>query len=65
MAILKDIIDKTGKTKDVIAEEMNCTRATLYNWIQKPKTMQIQDIEKLAKIVRKTPRNLFSLIINN
>jgi len=64
MTILENIVERTGKTKKQIAIDLNCSRSTVYNWLREPKTMTVQDIEDFAKVVRKKPRYIFSLITN-
>lgn len=65
MTIIQDIIEKSNKSIQKIADDMECSRPTLYSWMRDPKTMQVKDIQKFAEVMRRSPRNIFSLIINN
>lgn len=62
---LEEIADRSKKTRDEIASEMGCARMTLYYMLRKPRKMSLEDLEKFADAVDRSPRNLFSLIINN
>lgn len=63
--ILEKIADNSRKTRDEIATEMNCARMTLFTMLREPKKMSIGDLTLFAKAVRRSPRNLFTLIIRN
>ena len=63
MTILGEILSR--KDKDELALKINKSRATIYNWIKNPKSMSVADVKLLADAINRSPRNLFSLIINN
>jgi len=63
MNIIKDIVDRSGKNAREIAKEVGCSHMTIYNWMRKPKSMSVDQVEKLAEVLHRSPRNLFSLII--
>lgn len=65
MTILEDIANKSGMTREEIALAMGYTRQAMWEKLKKPKQMSLLDLEKFAYAVKRSPRNLFTLIINN
>lgn len=65
MTILEEIANRTGKSRDEIAIEVGWSRMTLYTKLKKPGTMSVNDINLFAKAVRRSPRNIYALIIKN
>jgi len=65
MNILETIIHKSDISVAEIADRAGWSKQTVYNYMATPDIMQAKHIVKLARILRRSPRNLFSLIINN
>jgi len=63
MTILQEIV--LNKNQAEIAREMGVT-PQLLNWmIRNPKKLRAEQIECFASAVKRSPRTIFSLIINN
>lgn len=63
--LLYKYIKDSGKTQVKIASIMGVSPQQL-NWmIKNPKKLKAEEIELLALAINRSPRNLFSLIINN
>jgi DNA-binding phage protein len=62
--VLNSLVDKSGKSRDVIASEMGITRMQLYRLLTRPSRMRIEQMLKLASILNKTPRYIITLIKN-
>lgn len=60
-----EIARKKNITQDVIADHLGCDRKSVYNRMKQPKKLSAENIVKLAVLLDRSPRNLFSLIINN
>jgi len=65
MNIIEQIAKRKGISVAKISELTGWSRQTTYNRIAKPKRMSLEDVAVLSKALRQSPRNLFSLIINN
>lgn len=65
MNIIQKMVYDSGLTQEDMADKLNITRKTLYNYLKRPKNMSAEDINNLAKLLNRSPRNLFTLIINN
>ena len=63
--ILIDIIEKSGKTRDEVADGIGITRQGLHRKLKYPKRWGVEDIEKFSKFFGRSPRNLFTLIMND
>jgi hypothetical protein len=64
-SILLDIVNKSGRTRDDIAAKLGLTRQGLHLKLKNPKGWTVADLEKFGNEFNRSPRNLFSLIINN
>lgn len=62
--VLNSLVDKSGKSRDIIASEMGITRMQLYRLLTRPSRMRIEQMLKLASILNKTPRYIITLIKN-
>jgi len=62
--VLNTLVDRSGKSRDVIASEMGITRMQLYRLLTRPSRMRIEQMLKLASILNKTPRYIITLIKN-
>jgi len=62
--VLNTLVDRSGKSRDVIASEMGITRMQLYRLLTRPSRMRIEQMLKLASILGKTPRHIITLIKN-
>jgi plasmid maintenance system antidote protein VapI len=62
--VLNTLVDRSGKSRDVIASEMGITRMQLYRLLTRPSRMRIEQMLKLASILGKTPRYIITLIKN-
>jgi len=63
--ILQDIIVSGNQSHADIARKLQVS-PQLLNWmIKNPKRLRVDQIESIATVLRRSPRNLFSLIINN
>jgi len=63
--ILYDLIRTSGKTQAKLAKAMDISPQLFNYMIKNPKKLNTEQIELLATALKKSPRNLFSLIINN
>ncbi len=62
--VLNTIVDKSGKSRDVIASEMGITRMQLYRLLSNPSRMRVEQMIQLASILKKSPRYMITLIKN-
>lgn len=62
--VLNTLVDRSGKSRDVIASQMGITRMQLYRLLTRPSRMRIEQMLKLASILNKTPRYIITLIKN-
>lgn len=62
--VLNLLVDRSGKSRDVIASQMGITRMQLYRLLTRPSRMRIEQMLKLASILNKTPRYIITLIKN-
>jgi DNA-binding phage protein len=62
--VLNNLVDRSGKSRDMIASEMGITRMQLYRLLTRPSRMRIEQMLKLASILNKTPRYIVTLIKN-
>jgi hypothetical protein len=62
--VLNTIVDKSGKSRDVIASEMGITRMQLYRLLSNPSRMRVEQMILLASILKKSPRYMITLIKN-
>lgn len=62
--VLNTLVDRSGKSRDVIASQMGITRMQLYRLLTRPSRMRIEQMLKLASILGKTPRYIITLIKN-
>lgn len=59
----KELIDDSGLTKEQIANSMNLTsRQAIYNMINHPHRMRVDQVRRLARVLGKKPSYIFDLI---
>lgn len=59
---LTTIVDKSGKNRDLIANEMGITRMQLYRLLSNPRRMRLEQMILLADILGKSPRYIITLV---
>lgn len=62
---LLEYIKDAGKTHKELADQIGVTQQQFYWMIRHPKKLRPDQIKDIAIAVKRSPRNLFSLIINN
>ncbi len=62
--MINTLVDKSGKSRDVIASQMGITRMQLYRLLSNPPRMRVEQMILLASILKKSPRYMITLIKN-
>lgn len=62
---LIEYIQRTGKSHKFVADKIGVTQQQFYWMIRNPHKLRPDQIKGIADAVDRSPRNLFSLIINN
>jgi plasmid maintenance system antidote protein VapI len=60
--ILSKLLDRSGLTRDEVAESMGITRMQLYRLLTNPRRMRVEQMIRLAVLLKKSPRYVISLI---
>lgn len=61
---LIQLADKSEKTREELAGEMNLTRQALHRKLKFPHRLRVEEIHELSKLLGKRPGYLFSIIKN-
>lgn len=61
-AVLNNLVTRSGKTRDEIAQKMGITRMQLYRLLTNPRRMRIDQLLQLSQLLGKSPRYIISLI---
>lgn len=61
-AVLNNLVSRSGKTRDEIAQKMGITRMQLYRLLTNPRRMRIDQLLQLSQLLGKSPRYIISLI---
>lgn len=61
---LNDIVDKSGKSRQYIADKMGLTRMQLYRLLSNPRRMRIEQMILLSEVLGRSPRYMIGLIKN-
>lgn len=61
---LNEIVDKSGKSRQYIADKMGLTRMQLYRLLSNPRRMRIEQMILLSEVLGKSPRYIIGLIKN-
>lgn len=63
--ILEKYIRDSGYTQKDVAELIGVSPQLMNYMVKNPKNLKPEQIKSIAKALGRSPRNLFSLIINN
>jgi len=61
-SVLNNLVTRSGKTRDELAQEMGITRMQLYRLLTNPRRMRLDQMFQLASLLKKSPRYVVSLI---
>lgn len=62
--VLNQLVDKSGIKREDVANGMGVTRMQLYRLISNPSRMRVEQMIRLASILKKSPRYMITLIKN-
>lgn len=62
--LLTNYIKNTGMSYKDVADKIGVTQQQFYWMIRNPNKLRAEQIKAIAEAVKRSPRNLFSLIIN-
>jgi plasmid maintenance system antidote protein VapI len=62
--VLNLLVDKSGIKREDVANGMGVTRMQLYRLLSNPSRMRVEQMIRLASILKKSPRYMITLIKN-